>query len=254
MSLESRSKQVKKSIRDLCVEASMKTGVIKKVLGRDIWSVYDYMFSPNQLIFIANSLNDVRDVPGCCAEIGCAYGRTTAFLNKYMVENGIGKKYYALDTFSGFVPEHLDYEAERRDKDRAIDQWFVNNKRSWFDHSLRVSGIDSVTSIECDAAKFDYASIGPIAFALLDVDLYLPMSEILPSLYANMAPGGTILVDDCEPHPHWDGALAAYQEFVERNGIESKIMCDKLGVIKKPGSAATRAELPGAGVSVETYH
>lgn len=249
MSLEFRGKQVKKTIRDMCVEASMKTGVVKKILGRDIWSVYDYMFSPNQLMYIAKSLLDARDVPGNCAEIGCAYGRTTAFLCKFMAENGIDKKYYALDTFSGFVPEHLDYEAERRDKDRAIDQWFVNNKRAWFDHSLHVSGIDSVTSIECDAAKFDFTSIGPIAFALLDVDLYLPMAEILPRLYQALSPGGTILVDDCDQHPHWDGALAAYEEFVERNGLERKIVLGKLGVLTKPAEAAT-AQKGG----VETYH
>jgi O-methyltransferase len=224
----------KKNLREMCVEASMRSGLIKRLLGRDIWSVYDYMFSPSQLIFLTQCLEATRDVPGCCDEIGCAYGRTTAFLRKFMDENGIAKTYYALDTFCGFVPEHLDYEATRRNKDQTVDLWFVNNKKAWFDHSLKVSGIGPVVSIECDATQFDFASIGPIAFALLDVDLYVPMAAILPKLYENLSPGGTILVDDCVPHAHWDGALAAYEEFVSKSGIAHRIILDKLGVIATP--------------------
>jgi SAM-dependent methyltransferase len=192
------------------------------------------MFSPNQLIFLTQCLEATRDVPGCYAEIGCAYGRTTAFLRKFMDENGIVRTYYALDTFNGFVPEHLDYEANRRNKDRTVDRWFVNNKKAWFDHSLKVSNVGSVVSIECDATQFDFVSIGPIAFALLDVDLYVPIANLLPKLYENLSPGGMILVDDCAPHEHWDGALEAYEQFVSRNGMAHRIMLDKLGVITKP--------------------
>lgn len=59
-------------------------------------------------------------------------------------------------------------------------------------------------SIECDPAEFDFASVGPIAFALLDVDLYVPMAAVLPKLYENLSPGGMILVGDCMAHAHWD--------------------------------------------------
>jgi SAM-dependent methyltransferase len=223
----------KKNLREMCVEASMRSGLVKRLLGRDIWSVYDYMFSPAQLIFLTQCLEATRDAPGCCVEIGCAYGRTTAFLRKFMDESSIAKPYYALDTFSGFVPEHLDYEADRRNKDRVVDSWFANNKKAWFDHSLKVSGVGSVVSIEGDAAQFDFTAIQPIAFALLDVDLYVPMAAILPKLYDQLSPGGMILVDDCMAHAHWDGALAAYQEFVSDRGIAHRIMLDKLGVIAK---------------------
>src|SRR3954464_11658214 len=128
----------KKNLRERCVEASMRSGLVKRLLGRDIWSVYNYMFSPSQLIFLTQCLETTRDVPGCYVEIGCAYGRTTAFLRKFMDENGIARTEYALGTFSGFVPEHLDYEAPRRNKDRTVDLWFVKNKKAWFEHSLKV--------------------------------------------------------------------------------------------------------------------
>jgi len=182
----------KQTVREICVEATMRTSLVTKILGRNIWSVYDYMFSPAQLIFLTQGLMETRDVPGCCVEIGCAYGRTTAFLRKFMDESGILKRYYAIDTFKGFVPEHLDYEASHRNKNRAVDLWFVNNKKKWFDFSLAVSDVRSVESIQCDAAQFDFSGIGPIAFALLDVDLYLPIAAILPKLYESMSPGGVI--------------------------------------------------------------
>jgi O-methyltransferase len=211
----------------------MRTGLINKILGRNIWSVYDYMFSPAQLIFLTQALTETRDTPGCCVEIGCAYGRTTAFLRKFMDESGIAKDYYALDTFNGFVREHLDYESSHRNKDASVDLWFMNNKKAWFDYALGVSEVAGVRSIECDSARFDYSSIGPIAFALLDVDLYVPMAAILPTLYQVMSPGGLILVDDCMPHAHWDGALVAYNEFVAQQGLNPRIEHDKIGVIRK---------------------
>ena len=79
----------------------------------------------------------------------------------------------------------------------------------------------------------DFSGIGPIAFALLDVDLYLPMAAILPKLYRAMSPGGLILVDDCMPHAYWDGALVAYNEFVAQQGLNPRIEHDKIGVIRK---------------------
>lgn len=219
-----------RAIRGLTTELSMKTGLF----DRSLFSLYRYMFSPNQLVFLTQCLAETRDVSGSCAEIGCAQGRTTAFLRKFMDENGIVKDYYAIDTFGGFVPEHVDYEAERRGKDRVISQIFTNNKRAWFDYALKISEVDSVRSVECDATKFDFDRIGPIAFALLDVDLYLPIKDILPKLYRNLSPGGIIVVDDCMPHDLWDGALAAYHEFVANSALQPDIRHEKLGIIRKP--------------------
>lgn len=230
MPQEERESAFKRAIRTLCIEASMRTGIF----DRTIFSVYDYMFSPSQLVFLTQCLAETRHVPGCCVEVGCATGRTTAFLRKFMDESGITKDYFAIDTFSGFVPKHVDYEVDQRNKDGGVlGRYFVTNKKKWFDHSLETSGIRSVVSIESDATKFDFDRIGEIAFALLDIDLYLPMIDIMPKLYRNLSPGGIILVDDCMPHELWDGSLAAYDEFVSHTGIERTIVLDKIGIIRK---------------------
>jgi O-methyltransferase len=228
---------IKRTIMTLLYEASIATGV----LDETIFSVYSYMFSPSQLIFFTRCLAETKCVPGCCIEVGCANGRTTAFLRKFMEEHGITKAYYAIDTFSGFVPEHATYEIERRKKSRVIEGMFAFNKKRWFDHALALSGVTSVTSVETDATKFDYDRIGPIAFALLDLDLYPPMIDVLPKLYCNLSPGGVMLVDDCAGDELWDGSLVAYEEFIRQAGLAREIVLGKIGVIRKAndGTAPT---------------
>jgi O-methyltransferase len=221
------------SLLMLLYEALYQVTVKTKMFDGAFFSLYNYMFTPNQLIFFTQCLVETRTVPGCCVEVGCARGRTTAFLRKFMDENGIAKDYYAIDTFRGFLSQHLKHEVERRQKDPQLGTFFSLNKKKWFDYSLQVSGIDSVKSVETDATKFDFDGIGPIAFALLDVDLYLPMTDVLPKLYRSLSNGGVIVVDDCVENQVWDGAFAAYTEFVSRNGLKREIVLEKLGIIRK---------------------
>jgi O-methyltransferase len=173
-------------------------------------------------------------LPGSYVEVGCNRGATSVFLNKWMKGSGIAKRYVAIDTFSGFPAEQAEYEIAHRNKEPQIKRGFRENKRSWVERSLRLSGVDNVELIEADAAKFDYSSLKPIAFCLLDVDLYIPTSTALPKIYENLAPGGVIVVDDCSAaEPRWDGALQAYSEFVQSNSLPQNIVCDKLGIIEK---------------------
>lgn len=75
---------------------------------------------------------------------------------------------------------------------------------------------------------------GPIAFALLDVDLYKPIDDILPKLYAQLSDGGLIVVDDCVPgHPYWEGAYLAYRDFASKIGAPEEIVSDKFGLVCK---------------------
>ena len=214
----------------LLKELSFRTGLLQA----RFFSVYPYMFTPNQLMFIAETLRGVRGVPGGCLEVGCAYGATTVFLKKLMAEEGIAKDYTALDTFAGFVPDQVAFEIEKRQKRAAIARVFASNKREWYETALATDGIHDVSVIEGDAAGFDYASLGPIAFCLLDVDLYIPIRDALPKICRQLSPGGIVVVDDCEPGGDWDGALQAYQEYCAAAGLPVDIRCGKLGIIRKP--------------------
>jgi len=223
---------LKTGLLSLYRDFAMKTGLT----ARTIFSVYDYMYDPQQLKFLMDCIQETSGVTGCCVEAGCGAGHTTVFLKKWMNAIRLEKTYFALDTFSGFVPSHAEYEVKFRGKSSGISSLFILNKKEWFDYSLRLAGVSGVTSIQVDVGEFNFKNIGPIAFCLLDVDLYLPIQKSLPNIYENLSPRGIIIVDDCKPDTMYDGALDAYKEFVDGLGMPQRIELDKLGLIQKPAA------------------
>ena len=161
-------------------------------------------------------------------------GSTTVFLNKYMDAQNIEKKYFAIDTFAGFVAEDIEYEADKRGKSKKLYKGFQANKKKWFDGTMQLNNFTRVFSIQADVNKFDLTSLGPISFALVDVDLYRPMKKSLKELYQKLSPGGIIVVDDCDPsNTLWDGSDQAYKEFLKEIDQPVNIVHKKLGVIHR---------------------
>ena len=109
---------------------------------------------------------------------------------------------------------------------------FVLNNRNWVRRSLDLSGHPDVDLVEADAATVDYPQFSPIAFALIDVDLYRPVAAALRAIAPCMSPGGCIVVDDCRPYHAYDGALAAYTEWCRDSHRQPEIVHGKLGVIR----------------------
>lgn len=204
---------------------------------------YSYNFTPQQLFFLCDCLAETKHVPGDIAEIGCSVGRTTIFLNNYLDSEGVDKRYMALDTFSGFVSEDIAYEATKRSKERILYDAFRINSKRWFDATIAQNNITRVTSMKVDVNDFDLKTLGPLSFALLDVDLYRPMRKALPELYEALSPGGVMVVDDCTPHNfYWDGSHQAYLEFMKEIGHEPSIVHDKLGIVRKPYARTAKTE------------
>lgn len=196
---------------------------------------YGYNFTVPQLMFLCESLSSTRDVPGSLVEIGCHNGATTVLFNRLMDDLGMRKTYYAIDTFSGFTREDVDFEVKHRGKrgDLFAGAFEVNSKR-WFDGTMEQNHISRVQSIRADINHFDMSTHAPYSFVLLDVDLYKPTKKVLAELYAAMSPGGIIIVDDCdEADMRWDGADQAYKEFAAEIGKPVRIVHQKLGVLTK---------------------
>ena len=189
-----------------------------------------------QLWWLCHWLEQTREVPGSVLEIGCSTGMTTVFLNKYMDAQGIEKDYIALDTFSGFVREDIQYEVRNRRKQAAFYTGFRTNKQKWFDGTMRMNGIQRVRSIAADVNQFDLSRLGPIAFCLLDVDLYRPIAASLPRIFGQLSDGGILAVDDCDAtNIRYDGADQAYKEFCVHTSYPQRIVCG-IGVIEKHGA------------------
>ena len=196
---------------------------------------HGFNFTIPQLFFLCQCVEEVREVNGAIAEVGCAYGRTTVFLNKFMDSQKIEKKYFAVDTFSGFVSEDVNYEVSKRQKERSqYSDAFQGNTKKWFDYTMERNGISRVTSIQTDVNSYDLRTLGPLSFVLLDVDLYRPIKKSLPELYEALSPKGIIVVDDCDARSmEWDGSDQAYKEFVKEINHPIEIVHDKLGIVRK---------------------
>ena len=123
---------VTQAIYTLIKDGSLATGIFEKKM----FSVYPFLCTPQQLVFLTECVERVGALEGCCAEIGCSRGYTTAFLNHFMEEGGIKKDYYAVDTFSGFIAEHVDHEVKARGKSESIRRKMADNKKTGFDRSL----------------------------------------------------------------------------------------------------------------------
>ena len=211
---------------------SYKTPMLRGRVGH---TVYPYMFTPKQLLFIANQaeLASEKHKNGAFVEAGCAYGATTVFLNKLLDSIAHTGKYYTVDTFSGFTESSIDYEVAHRGKPGDFEFAFVVNKQEWFDATMQFHNISRVKSFKHDVATFDFKSLEPLAFCLLDVDLYQPSIEALPKIYNSLLPGGVIIIDDCMKNHIYDGAEAAYSEFCKSENIPYDVREGKLGIIVK---------------------
>lgn len=192
---------------------------------------YEYNFTPEQLAFFVQCINETRDVRGDIFDLGCATGHTTCFLNRHLQTAGIAKDYYCIDTFGGFTTADVAFEIEKRRKKRADFIGFRNNNLKRFEYTLKQNSCRRTFCVQSDVQQYDFRR--PISFCLLDVDLYQPTISALRKVWAMLSPGGMIVVDDCKSANQFDGALQAYTEFTESEGLPSRYTLDKLGILKK---------------------
>jgi O-methyltransferase len=194
---------------------------------------YPYMNPPSELLELRQQLLGVQ-APGAAVEIGCNQGWTTCFLLEALRECGMKRDYVCIDTFNGFTAEDVRFECRVRGKtDELYDGFFLINDPVWLEASLTRFGYQNAVVKKADATKFDYGSLGPIAFALVDVDLYRPVRASLEQLLPNMACGGMVMVDDCDARDErWDGAHQAYMEFCTERSIRPEFLCRKFGIIR----------------------
>jgi hypothetical protein len=195
---------------------------------------YRYCFLPDALWALCEAAESVLPLNGAFAEIGVFTGETTVYINEHLRQHGELPNYYCIDTFSGFTPDDIDVETGRG-KSEDLSQWFALNSKETFQRSMDLHGLNRTVVIQADAAKFDYTSLPPLSFALVDLDLYRPMQAALAGIWERMLPGGILIADDCNDDIHtWDGARQAYVEFCEKEGLPVDVRNHKLGFAHKP--------------------
>lgn len=218
-------------------------GLVKRAL---FWSPlrsyllykYRYAFTPAQLARLTMLATEAARSPGDFCEIGCYRGYTTVFLNRHLDAIAPEKRYWAVDTFEGFVAADVSHEQQTRGKNsredrRALDKFTVNS-RAWFEATLRQNGITRVSTCAAAVQDFEFPAGARFCFVLLDVDLYLPSVAALEKIWPRVVPGGLMVVDDCQADHVYDGSRQAVEEFCGRNNLTFELVEAKLAVLRKP--------------------
>lgn len=199
---------------------------------------YRYAFTPAQLARLTTLATEASAAPGDFCEIGCYRGYTTVFLNKHLDAVAPEKRYWAVDTFGGFVATDVAHETDIRGKTgreerRALDKFTVNS-RAMFEATLRQNGITRVSTHAAAVQDFAFPAGTRLCFVLLDVDLYLPTVAGLEKVWPLLAPGGLVVVDDCQADHVYDGSRQAVLEFCANQGVTHELVETKLAVLRKP--------------------
>jgi O-methyltransferase len=194
---------------------------------------YPYNIEPIQLATLIYELERLKNVAGNILEIGVARGMTTKFICQHITAQKIEKnlKFFAVDTFSSFTKEDLDYEVHTRGKSLFELKGFA-----YIDFKVWVKNFKNypfLEAIKSDCSVVDYSKLGPIKLTFLDVDLYLPTKKALPKIFDATVNGGIILVDDVLNGNTYDGAYQAYMEFCASKNIEPKVIGNRCGIIYK---------------------
>ena len=210
---------------------------MRSYIKAQIESLMNYLPVPtmsiDNLYAYFDALYHNRSLPGPVVEVGCACGGTTALACRFLSATGCRKPYYCIDTFSGFVEGQLATDHElglTPNHDKKFRNTTVRRLRG----NLQRWGIRSnIHIIEGDICSIDDDRIPPdISVVLMDVDLRDPTCIGLKKLYAKLARGGIILVDDCKKGTSWVGANVGYLDFVRAAGLRPRYYFG-LGVAEK---------------------
>ena len=201
----------------------MKTKIFR-ILGRRITQRKPVSsMSVDNLYAYLDALWHKRQVDGPIVEIGVAYGGTTAFACRFLSRIECKKQYYCVDTFEGFVKDHLETD-HKLGLGKNHDSAFSDNTLTEVIKNLKHWGINNnIEFIKADICKAEAEDLpNNISVCLLDVDLRDPIFEGLMLLKNKMADGGIILVDDCKDGTSWVGANIGYRDFIMNQRLETK--------------------------------
>jgi hypothetical protein len=213
---------------------NLKKALVSKLRTRLGITPYPAMSLDNVYAYL-DAIYKKRAIDGDIVEIGVAEGGTSAMSYKFLRRFNSSKAYYCVDTFSGFVKEHLDHDHELGLKPEH-DNAFSGNDKSRFESRLHNLGIkDKLHVIQGDICTLPSEALpNKISVCLLDVDLRDPIYGGLEKVCPLMAPGGVILVDDCKSDTSWVGARAGFRDYVEHFAVDAGYFMG-LGVIEIPG-------------------
>lgn len=185
-----------------------------------------WMMPAAHLATVLTELADVvgRETPGAVVEMGCAAGKTSLRVAAVLrlLGEGPGRPLHLYDTFAGFpepAPED-EQPPDWRDRERPHLVYPAGGPAELF----REWG-DGLQPPVVHAGPFDPGAADhpdPIAFALLDGDMYRSLKASLKIVWPRLAPNGVALVHDYANRV-WPGAYRAVSEHFSRDAVKREV-------------------------------
>jgi O-methyltransferase len=182
-----------------------------------------FVLAPERLYLFMHYLIATKDVPGAVVEIGCNLGGTAVIAKRMLDRLNANKAYVCIDTFDGFVNEQFEADAAlgTPSKDQNL---FSGNSKELVSKIMQRHGCGDVKLVQGDVTKVPDAELPEqCSGVLLDVDLTEPTYIALQRFLPRLAPGGFILVDDCQDGGSWKARIG-YSAFCRENGLEEQYM------------------------------
>ena len=172
---------------------------------------------------------ELDDVPGAAAELGVYRGGFAQCLNALLPERTL----YLFDTFEGFPEEDVAIEqAQGLSRAKVGDfsetaQAIVEERLPHPEKAVFHKGYFPNTFRPCMEERF--------AFVSVDADLYAPTAAALPLFWAQLSPGGALLIHDVNS-TQFTGAGKAVREFCREKALLPTPVCDLHGsvILRKP--------------------
>lgn len=175
-------------------------------------------FGPHDFIGLLQALNIAKDVEGAYVEVGCYRGSSAGAVLRYLGDKAWSRRCYFLDVFEGF-----DYPEAKASADSAWANTHATEGRDAVAERLQYY-TERAPGLAVEVHKNNIISdelpesIGQIAVANLDVDLYEAVIAGLRKLAPRIAPGGVLVVEDPGHSPFLIGARLALDEFLDEGG------------------------------------
>lgn len=203
----------------------------KSALAPVLYRYPPFNLQPARLAFYVTALLDRAHLDADVAEIGCSVGGTAIVARKALAAAGWKGQYTCFDTFSGFIDDQYDRDAEGG-LDRAKRHMFSANSVGLVRKIMLQHGCADIRLVQGDATKLRPQQLSRYSVVLADIDLAEPSYEIMKIFWPRLVPGGILLCDDCGENRGWlagDG----YRKFCAEMQLPEEYRYG-LGVVRKP--------------------
>jgi O-methyltransferase len=167
----------------------------------------------------------VRDgVPGDFIETGVWRGGACIFMRAALKAHGDStRKVWLADSFAGLPrPDEARYEADAGDQHHSFGDWLAVSRQRVEKHFSRYGLLDDQVRFLEGWFKdtLPNAPIERLSLLRLDGDMYESTIQALAGLYAKLAPGGFVIVDDYHLKP----CAKAVQDFRQAHSVRDEIL------------------------------